>query len=357
MRKPFYKTSHRAYFWKNDQGKLERLGTNEADAYLTWERLRNGEAPPTKQPSAAPSTGHSSLTVAELMEVYLEWVGRNLSPATHSSYERALRPLKGKFGRVAATEIAPKHLDEIVREKAKPKAKGESGRPWSETTCWHFFKATCAMFNWALEYKHIPSHDLSKIKNKPECAVRQDWIDQQQMDQLVGACDDRLLLDLLYVFWDTGARPFEILQSEARHLDRASRCLRFARSNGDKVKARRKKRDATRTVRLSERAFKIVCNLAGMYPAGPLFRNTNGAPWTHGLLSHRMATLKKRTGIKATLYTFRHSFCTRLILDNVNIRQIQELMGHQDLKMIAAVYAHLGGADDQLNSVLDKLAG
>jgi integrase len=44
-------------------------------------------------------------------------------------------------------------------------------------------------------------------------------------------------------------------------------------------------------------------------------------------------------------------------LANVNIRKIQELMGHQDLKMIAAVYAHLGRADDQLNEVLDKLAG
>lgn len=89
-----------------------------------------------------------------------------------------------------------------------------------------------------------------------------------------------------------------------------------------------------------------------------MFRNSLGNQWTAGLLSHRMKMLKKRAGIeKLTLYTLRHSFCTWLILADVNIRKVQELMGHQDRKMIAAVYAHLNKDDDELNGVLDRLAG
>lgn len=47
--------------------------------------------------------------------------------------------------------------------------------------------------------------------------------------------------------------------------------------------------------------------------------------------------------VPVAVRTLRHSFCTRLILADVTIRTVQEVVGHQDLKMIAAVYAHSKG--------------
>lgn len=65
---------------------------------------------------------------------------------------------------------------------------------------------------------------------------------------------------------------------------------------------------------------------------GPAHSELTGQHFAHaptlGLLSHRMKVLRKRAGIeKLTLFTLRHSYCTRLILPDVNIRKVQELMG------------------------------
>lgn len=367
MRKPFYKASHNAWYWKNEAGKMIRLATTEHEAYTEWERIRKehkdeqpAEAAPVTTPAPEPAPEVSEMNVAALIDTYLEWIGRaeNRSKSTHVSYTRALRPLKEMFGQTAAEKLLPKDLDKVVRERLTTyKSRDGEVKRYSETTRWHFYKASTAAFNWARDQGYIKAHCLVRLKDKPECAVRQDWIDQAQFDRLIAACDEPLLRDVLIVLWDTGARPFEIFQAQAKHLDHASRCLRFARSKGDNVKAKRKKKDATRTVRLSDRAYKIVCDLIEKQPEGYLFRNSLGNRWSAGLLSHRMRILKKRSGIeKLTLYTLRHSFCTRLILADVNIRKVQELMGHQDLSMIAAVYAHLNKADSDLNSVLDRMA-
>ena len=74
-------------------------------------------------------------------------------------------------------------------------------------------------------------------------------------------------------------------------------------------------------------------------------------------LQKAVKTAVKRAGIskRISCHTFRHSFATHLLEDSTNIRIVQELMGHGDVKT-TEIYTHVMAKDIRsVNSPLDNL--
>jgi len=89
-----------------------------------------------------------------------------------------------------------------------------------------------------------------------------------------------------------------------------------------------------------------------------LFSGKNGALSTR-TIQKIVRQAKKRSGIEKDIHphTLRHSFATHLLENDIDIRKIQELLGHADLST-TQLYAHVSAAQlKKIASPIDSLMG
>ncbi|HEY2414778.1 MAG TPA: tyrosine-type recombinase/integrase [Pirellulaceae bacterium] len=341
MRKPFYKASHKAYYVHHN-GKAVKLGKTESEAMAAWAALQGVE--PAAQPEQPTANGR---TLGAVIDEWLGMVKRDKSAATYASYQRYATAWKDKHGNLSAADIRPKHIRDLIVDNYTAQ---ENGEPFSGSVRAQAEKVTLGIFAWAFKEELIERNTVKGYERKAEFGKRKGWINDEQYAKLLAVCSDECFRDLLEVLWLTGARPFEIFQVERRHLDRANRRLVLRRADGDKVKAKPRQKDASRTIYLSERAFAIISRLADHYEAGVLFRNRIGQRWTNGSTSGRMVNLTTASGVRCqttgeapTIYNLRHSFATLgATVRNIDIATMAKLLGHKSTKMLLEIYDHRG---------------
>jgi integrase len=332
MRKPYFKKSHQAWYC-NHNGKPVRLGKTEQEAMIAWAAIYKA----------------SDFTLADLVKRWLAFVEKNKSKETHASYRRYANKWADLHGKQAAASIRGHHVSEFVERVFPP-------TDYSDSVRWQAQKVAVVMYAWAKDQGLVEINHLADYRKSARCGKRDSYLTLDQYKVLIKACQDSDFCDLLTVFWETGARPFEVFQAEARHLDRENRCLRFFKRKGDKVKS--KEQNAIRTLWLSEKAFEIVSRLADRYPEGPLFRNNLGRKWTITGCSRRLSSLFRKTKVKTTLYDFRHGFAHyHATVLGTNIVTLAALMGHSSIKMLAEIYAHVGANAEFMLAAVNGTAG
>ena len=84
-----------------------------------------------------------------------------------------------------------------------------------------------------------------------------------------------------------------------------------------------------------------------------LFLNNRGTQLTRVMIFTIIKQAAKRAGIEKNIspYTFRHSFATHLLEGGAGIRQVQELLGHENIST-TEIYTHLG--EKQLRETLEE---
>jgi integrase/recombinase XerD len=87
-----------------------------------------------------------------------------------------------------------------------------------------------------------------------------------------------------------------------------------------------------------------------------LFLNNRGKKLTRVMIFTIIKQAAQRAGIekKISPHTFRHSFATHLLEGGANIRQVQELLGHENI-LTTEIYTHLD--DSHLRQTLEEHLG
>ncbi|MFX0116045.1 MAG: site-specific tyrosine recombinase/integron integrase [Candidatus Hodarchaeota archaeon] len=144
---------------------------------------------------------------------------------------------------------------------------------------------------------------------------------------------NRLVIILLY---STGVRVSELRNLSIGDIDFEQDLVHVVRGKGGKDR----KVPLAPHVRSMLQDF--ISTLESKGPNTPLFRNRGGGRLTVRSIQRIIQKAKKNASIskKVTPHALRHAFATHLCDNNVNIRVIQELLGHSSLAT-TQLYTHV----------------
>ena len=142
------------------------------------------------------------------------------------------------------------------------------------------YEAVKRAFNWAIDMGITTSNPITRLK-KPSYEPCEEYLTQEQFDELILKVKDDRFKDYLNFLWFTGCRPQEIQLIEAKHILGEMVVLTKKDSKGKKY---------NRTIYLNDDAIEIVKRLS-VRKSGPLFRNSQGKRWTSNAIRLRFRRL------------------------------------------------------------------
>jgi len=286
---------------------------------------------------------------------FLEYgeVEKGLSPVTIKNYSRFLKNFlewleKNNFGTLRPDELT----EDIIWKyrlwlSRKPNAVRKINPSLSISTQTRYLIALRALLAYFHE-KNIPSLPTEKVKLPKERKERQvKFLSLEQIELLLSGPDvgtfvgirDRAILETLF---STGLRVAELVSLDRKHLAGAENKDDFEISIVGKG-------GYPRTVYFSERALFWVKKYLGARKDNDhaLFVSFKGRHGSSARLTSRGIELivqkyAKKSGIPilATPHTLRHSFATDLLMQGVDLRTVQEFLGHRNIAT-TQVYTHV----------------
>ena len=150
---------------------------------------------------------------------------------------------------------------------------------------------------------------------------------------------------MLALIYSVGLRRSELLNMEIKDVDSKRMLLTIKNGKGNK----------DRVVPLSETALDLLRNYYKIYkPKHYLFEGQKGGKYTETSLEevfHKAKSLAK-INKSVSLHTLRHSYATHLLEGGVNLRYIQDLLGHKSPKT-TQIYTHV--SSEGLRKVISPL--
>jgi integrase len=265
----------------------------------------------------------------DLCDEYLVWARTRKAKHTVEDEESAIRRFKRTFtgtaSRISRVDIE-RYLSGRLEgnEEEDEKAIGPS-RHNKE------LKFLRLIFKKAIEWGYAQKNPADGIKRLREPAGRVRYLSDEERKNLLAACSERLR-QIVVIALDTGMRKGELLALRWSDIDLKNRLIQVETSkNGER-----------RDIPMSDRVYAILKALPPRVDTPYLFANADG---------HHQADLKTTwtTAVRRvklenfTFHDLRHTFASTLVMAGVDIRTVQQLMGHKDITMTMR-YSHLSPA-------------
>lgn len=256
---------------------------------------------------------------------YLAWVKTNRKPETCRRVTRAVQNLTEFFSTKKLSELTPWHLEQYK------KARKEAGlAPSSVNLELAVIKALLRKAQeWGKLAEH-PGRDVRLLK-APQGKTR--FLSEEEEAAILTACSPALRR-IVQAGLLTGFRRQELTSLRPEDVDPERGLVSVAACYA--------KTGESRTLPMSARLKTIVQETLAIRGNAPrVFLKDTGEPWTANAFTKAFTVACRRAGIEAlSPHVLRHTFASRLVMAGVDLRTVQELMGHKSITMTLR-YTHL----------------
>jgi len=272
-----------------------------------------------------PAKARKSPRFEDFSKDYLEWSKANKKPRSYERDGTSLVALRPFFTGKLLSDITPWLIEKYKKER---KEKGRSNQTVNlEIACLK------AIFSKAVIWKKATENPVKEVKMLRVNNTRVRFLDDEEEVQLLAECREHVR-DLVVTALHTGFRRNELLSLRPEDVD-FTRGLVSVRAgyakNGEG-------RSVPMTATLRDTLRKLVTK-AQASGSPFLFRNCHGEPYRS--IRTAFEHTVQRAGLKDFhFHDLRHTFASRLVMAGVDIRTVQELMGHKTIAMTLR-YSHL----------------
>lgn len=273
------------------------------------------------------------MTYKQWYQEYLRLYKRKLAEKTQESYTRLNALISPIIGTKELEAITPDDIQTAIIS-----AEETAGCRQAQLV----YTLLHAAFRRAVRSGHIRQSPVEAV-DKPDHEGKQGRAIEGADWQLLAPIIRESVAFSLACF--AGLRRGEVLGLRRGDIDLEAGLIRIERQRvrvrGQLVTAPPKSSAGVRIVPISPELAPILTKAVRyLLPAAYL------VPISPETLGRRWNTAQKAAGIKA-LYRFhdlRHTYATRLVLDGINLRVLQYVIGHADYQLTVSTYTHIDAA-------------
>jgi integrase len=262
---------------------------------------------------------------------YLEYSKANKTPFSYKRDLTSARKLLVHFkGRMIST-ITALDLDKYKN------ARRQEVKPASVNRELSLIKH---MFNKAVAWDNLSSNPLQKVAKFKEPPGRVRYLSDEEMKKLLDCCNGHVK-SIVIMALNTGMRRGEILNLKWGDVDMKNRVIIVWQTKNNEM----------RQIPINETLYDELRMIGKQLNEQYVFCNDNGKPFLDVKTGFK-AALKRANVRNFRFHDLRHTFASRLVIAGVDIRTVQVLLGHKDIKMTMR-YSHL--SDAHLKEAVRKL--
>jgi integrase len=258
------------------------------------------------------------ITFADYAKEYLDWARAHKSAGTHALNAHCAERLRRVFtGSLAA--ITARQLEQYISQRRASVA------PATVNIELSLLKHMCVK---AIEWNYLKANPLKSVKFLKEPPGRLRYLTREEIDALIAACAPHLR-PIVVMGLNTGMRRSELLGLTWADIDFATRSITLRRTKSNRL----------RVIPINQTLYEELQQLPRHLYSPYVFCNDKGDPFSD--VRHAFQTACRRAGIAGfRFHDLRHTFASHLVMNGVNLRAAQHLLGHQDIRMTLR-YSHL----------------